>query len=215
MWKLIVGSALVAALAAVAGIAYATVPDETGVIHGCRHHESGNLRVIESGECRQRTPKSSKLKTPNSNAKNRKRLYWVQSVGHETFINIPFTPAVEITAVGPSARQHVLTLDLPAGAWHVTTSLTAEKSSGDGILDCATFTSPSFATAVLRASMGTDPGSVKLVTLSGSGLVELPEGGQAELKCRQRAGATGANPVIQTAGSAAIRIGAIKQAVGG
>ena len=199
MWKLIVGSALVAALAAVAGIAYATVPDETGVIHGCRHHESGNLRVIESGECRS-------TESP---------LDWVQSVGHETFINIPFTPAVEITAVGPSARQHVLTLDLPAGAWHVTTSLTAEKSSGDGILDCATFTSPSFATAVLRASMGTDPGSVKLVTLSGSGLVELPEGGQAELKCRQRAGATGANPVIQTAGSAAIRIGAIKQAVGG
>ncbi len=153
MWKLIVGSALVAALAAVAGIAYATVPDDTGVIHGCRHHESGNVRVIESGECRS-------TESP---------LDWVQSVGHETFINIPFTPAVEITAVGPSARQHVLTLDLPEGDWNVTTSLTAEKNSVAGILDCATFTSPSFATAVLRSSMGTDPGSVKLVSCTTPG----------------------------------------------
>ena len=78
------------------------IPDANGVIHGCRNDQSGELRVIESGDCR-----------PSESA-----LDWVQSSGHEVFLNVPFTPAVEITAVGPAARQHVMTLDLPPGGWH-------------------------------------------------------------------------------------------------
>ena len=188
----------IAGVLAVGGIAYATIPDANGVIHGCRNDQSGELRVIESGDCR-----------PSESA-----LDWVQSSGHEVFLNVPFTPAVEITAVGPAARQHVMTLDLPPGGWHMTTSIVAEKSSGGGILDCVTFTSSSFATAVLRAAMGTEPGSSRHAALAGTGLADLPSGGQAELRCRQRAGATGANPVIETADIAAVRIGAVTQGVG-
>ena len=39
---------VVAALALVGGIAYATIPDANGVIHGCRKTGSGLLRVIDA-----------------------------------------------------------------------------------------------------------------------------------------------------------------------
>lgn len=34
--------------AAAVGVAYATIPDENGVIHGCRNNATGRLRVIDS-----------------------------------------------------------------------------------------------------------------------------------------------------------------------
>jgi len=40
--------ASVGALALAGGIAYATIPDNQGVIHGCRNNGSGILRVIDS-----------------------------------------------------------------------------------------------------------------------------------------------------------------------
>jgi hypothetical protein len=48
MRKLIAAAFVVGVLAAVGGIAYATIPDENGVIHGCRNNGSGSLRVIDS-----------------------------------------------------------------------------------------------------------------------------------------------------------------------
>jgi hypothetical protein len=41
-------AAIVAALA-IAGIAYATIPDSTGAIHGCYAKKDGSLRVIDTG----------------------------------------------------------------------------------------------------------------------------------------------------------------------
>ena len=46
--KLIPAACVVAVFATAAGIAYATIPDENGVIHGCRNNGSGFLRVIDS-----------------------------------------------------------------------------------------------------------------------------------------------------------------------
>jgi hypothetical protein len=44
--------AAVAALLALAGmVAYATIPDSKGVIHGCYKTQNGQLRVIDSGSC--------------------------------------------------------------------------------------------------------------------------------------------------------------------
>ena len=40
--------ASVGALALAGGIAYAAIPDNQGVIHGCRNNGSGGLRVIDS-----------------------------------------------------------------------------------------------------------------------------------------------------------------------
>jgi hypothetical protein len=41
-------AALVALLAVLGGVAYATIPDSGGVIHGCYKNENGQLRVIDS-----------------------------------------------------------------------------------------------------------------------------------------------------------------------
>src|ERR1700747_1926397 len=38
-----------AALLVVAGVAYATIPDSGGVIHGCYSRSGGSLRVIDAG----------------------------------------------------------------------------------------------------------------------------------------------------------------------
>ena len=45
--------ALTALVVALGGVAYATIPDSSGTIHGCFSKQNGNLRVIESSsECR-------------------------------------------------------------------------------------------------------------------------------------------------------------------
>jgi hypothetical protein len=59
--------------------------------------------------------------------------------------------------------------------------------------------------------MGTAPGDIRWVTTSGTGLYTFANGGQAELLCRQRTGATGANPVVVQADISAVRIGTVSQ----
>jgi len=178
------------------GIAYASIPDESGVIHGCRNKTSGVLRVIDSDQmC---TPAESSLD-------------WVQSAGFEVYRSFGFSPPVEITAVAPDAPQHVMTLTLPPGSYQISTYVDVQKDSGDGVLACLTFTAPSFASSVARAAMGTAPGDSRWMTMSGAGLAELPNGGPVDLKCRQLAGATGSNPRVIEADINAVRIGTINQ----
>jgi hypothetical protein len=51
----ILSGALIALLAAVAGVALAGIPDSDGTIHGCRNVTTGALRVIGSrAHCRTR-----------------------------------------------------------------------------------------------------------------------------------------------------------------
>lgn len=45
----IAATAAAAALLVVGGVAYATIPDATGVIHGCYSTKDGSLRVIDTG----------------------------------------------------------------------------------------------------------------------------------------------------------------------
>jgi hypothetical protein len=45
--------ALTALVVALGGVAYATIPDSNGTIHGCAQRSNGNLRVVESSsDCR-------------------------------------------------------------------------------------------------------------------------------------------------------------------
>ena len=48
MRTLFAATILLGVIAAVGGIAYGTIPDQNGVIHGCVQKESGRLRVIDS-----------------------------------------------------------------------------------------------------------------------------------------------------------------------
>jgi hypothetical protein len=179
-----------------ASIAYASIPDSSGVIHGCRNNGSGVLRVIDSGQtC---TPAESSLD-------------WVQSAGLEVYRSDGFSPPVEITAVGPGPAQHVMTLSLSPGAYEINTFVEVQKDSGDGLVACFTSVAPGFVTWVGRTAMGTAPGDIRWVTTSGTGLYTFANGGQAELLCRQRTGATGAIPVVVQADISAVRIGTISQ----
>jgi hypothetical protein len=195
---LFAAASLATACVVAAAIAYAAVPDERGVIHGCRG-PAGFVRVIEAGSCH-----ASEV-----------ALDWVQSAGYEAWRSVPSQSAVEINAVMPDPYQHVTSLPLPPGSYQVTTTIRATKPAGDGILTCVTFTAPDFATSVIRAAVGTGPGDSRVTTLNGGGgLVDLPAGGTADLKCRQNPGATGPNPVIDLVDIAAVRIGTITQGAG-
>jgi hypothetical protein len=178
-------------------VAYAAIPDAKGIIHGCRN-PSGLLRVIDSGQT------CSSAETA---------LDWVQSAGYEVFTSSGFQAPTEITAITP-AWTHVLTLSLGPGSYQVSTFVDTQKDSGDSVLVCATLTAPDYATSVERAAMGTDPGDSRWLTMAGTGLIDLPQGGQAELACRQRPGATGPNPFVVESDISAVRIGTVTQGVG-
>src|SRR5262249_8815383 len=108
-----------AAAALAGGIAYASIPDASGVIHRCRNNSSGLLRVIDSaGES------CTHAESP---------LDWVQSSGHEVF---RFANPVEITGTNRATGNHVMTLNLPGGAYAVTTQITT-TGAGDWILACS------------------------------------------------------------------------------
>jgi hypothetical protein len=178
------------------GIAYASIPDASGVIHGCRNNGSGVLRVIDSGAtC---TPAESSLD-------------WVQSAGFEVYRSFGFSPPVEITAVQPDPFQHVMTLALAPGGYEISTLVDAQKDSGDSVLTCFTSVAAGFAASVQRAAMGTAPGDSRWLTMSGTGLFAFSNAGEARLLCRQQAGATGANPRVVEADISAVRIGTISQ----
>lgn len=187
--------AAAAALIVAGGVAYASVPDSAGVIHGCRNNESGIVKISESGQCKE----------------SETAFDWVQSAGYEAWKVTP----VEITEVGGTG-QHVLTLDLPPGSYQVSSLVHVAKADGSGILACFPFTAPDFATTFHIASLGTAAGDVKEASLSGTGLVSLPGGGSVELRCRQRVSPapTGSNPVVRTADITAVRIGTVTQGAG-
>ncbi len=47
--KLLIALTTVSALALAAGVAYATIPDDQGVIHACYKTDNGQLRVVDVG----------------------------------------------------------------------------------------------------------------------------------------------------------------------
>jgi hypothetical protein len=179
-----------------ASIAYASIPEPSGVIHGCRNNGSGVLRVIDSDQtC---SPAESSLD-------------WVQSAGFEVYRSDGFSPHVEITAVAPEPAQHVMTLSLSPGSYEINTFVEVQKDSGDGVVSCFTRVAPGFVTWAGRTAMGTAPGDLRWVTMSGTGLYGSASGVQAELLCRQQAGATGAHPVVVQTDISAVRIGTVSQ----
>jgi hypothetical protein len=91
------GSLLVVSLAVVGGVAYASVPDSQGVIHGCRNLQSGIVKISETGEC----------------TSAEAAFDWVQSAGYEVYKTSP----VEVTSGASATPTHVLMLTLPPGAY--------------------------------------------------------------------------------------------------
>ena len=189
------GTALAAV--AVVGVAAALGPDSSGTIHACVKNSSGSVRVIASpGGC--------------TNAES--AVDWTQTAAFEVFIDDGV--GTVITAVDPAPFQHVLTLPLPPGGYVVSNLVEVEKTSGDAIIVCRTAIGPVFASTRIRASIGTDPGDVRRASLSATGTAVFSGAGSVELQCRQRPGATGANPVVLTADITATRVGPVSSGFG-
>jgi hypothetical protein len=55
----VVALAIAGALLAAGGIAYATIPDSSGVIHACYKTNQGTLRVIDTGQGQTPRPRST------------------------------------------------------------------------------------------------------------------------------------------------------------
>jgi hypothetical protein len=138
-------------------------------------------------------------------------LDWVQSAGFEVYRSDGFSPPVEITAVAPDPYQHVMTLPLSPGSCEINTFVEVQKESGDGVVLCFTRVAPGFVTWAGRTAMGTAPGDLRWVTMSGTGLYGSASGVQAELLCRQQSGATGAHPLVIQTDISAVRIGTVSQ----
>lgn len=117
---------------------------------------------------------------------------------------------IEVTAVGPNPSQQILSLTLPRGSYAISAELNVEKPIGHGVFACAVPTGGLFSAPVGGwTALGEGAGESHADTFSGTGLDVLPNGGTARLVCRQFAGATGANPVIQQVALSAVRIGAV------
>jgi hypothetical protein len=175
-----------------AGVAYAAIPDSTGVIHGCVNGGSGLLRVINTGQ---------------SCTGGESAIDWVQSAGFQIYGS-----DIDVAAVAPTPLQQVISLTLPPGSYQISASFNVEKTSGDGILACAVPTGGLHSAPVGGwMAMGTGPGDSRASQFSGTGLDVLPDGGTARLVCRQFNGATGTDPVIQQVALSAVRIGTVNQ----
>jgi hypothetical protein len=186
-----------AAIGLAGGIAYASIPDASGVIHGCRNNGSGLLRVIDSAgqSCTQ-------AETP---------LNWVQSSGHEVF---RFSSPVEITGTNRATGNHVMTLNLPGGAYVVTTQITA-TGAGDWAVICSSLAAhdvrgPQEGDA--QAAIGTGAGDSRLTSFLSTFTANIPSGDGLSLSCWKVGAGSGANPVVTVADMVAVKVGAVTTA---
>jgi hypothetical protein len=173
-----------------ASIAYASIPDPSGVIHGCRNNASGLLRVIDS---------ATSSCNPSETALN-----WVQPRADEIFRVDP----VEITGTSRATGNLIMTLHLPPGAYAATTEVEA-SGTGDWVIKCSTLSrnnrgGPS--EGEVRGAVGTGPGDSRLATLTGVTAFDLPNGDDVTLSCWKQGAGSGANPVAEVADITAVRV---------
>ena len=171
---------VVAALALAGGIAYATIPDANGVIHGCRKTGSGLLRVIDADVA--------------SCKPGEARLNWNQQ-GVQGPPGPP-GPSAQVDALYansnafvqlPGTFRTILSLSLPAGSWLVNGTVNLGNFSGKRVpVLCAL----SGANSVLSvAGLASFPGAGgDALTLPLSGIADLSSAGTVELQCLSNTG---------------------------
>jgi hypothetical protein len=92
--------ALTALIVAVGGVAYATIPDSSGTIHGCFQKRGGDLRVVESAsDCR------SSEQTISWNAGGESGVRVVTRISSERPVTVHGDETVRIPLSGSTWRQ--------------------------------------------------------------------------------------------------------------
>jgi hypothetical protein len=195
------GAAMVVAVAAVGGVAYATTLGGGGdVVTGCVQKASGQLRVVAD---------------PTNCLKTETAISWSQSARPTPgFEGLSFTPnEVEITAVGTgplgfptndNPATPVVSVTLSQGVYWVKTLADVRKDSGGSIFSCfARDDKTGDLTAVVRTALGAEPGFARWTALNGFGFFNVGTGGATlTLECWQAADnavpgtPTGENPTV-------------------
>jgi hypothetical protein len=181
-----IGAAVVVALVAVGGVAYATSSSGEGdVVTGCVQTVSGQLRVV-ADEAGCRTTETA--------------ISWSQDARPSPgFEGLVFTPhEVEITAIGPgnpgfptsdNPATPVVSVTLPQGVYYIQTQANVRKDSGASIFSCYGHNDQNGdITAVSRTALGAEPGFSRWTSLVGDGFYKAPAGGATlTLECWQAA----------------------------
>jgi hypothetical protein len=183
---------------AAGGIAYASIPDASGVIHGCIKTKSGALRVIDTDAGQACGSKETALD-------------WAKVSAYEAFTPGPPTQAIDITATSGANPTVITHLDVTAGSYAVTASVFVSASGGVGIDQCDAdlrqgTTNVSAGSA--RAAVGTAAGDVRYTTLAFEFAGSVTSAGTVRVGCWQVSlGAT--MPQMQYADVTAVRVGAL------
>jgi hypothetical protein len=181
-----IGAAVVVAVVAVGGVAYATSSSGEGdVVTGCVQTASGHLRVVADGAGCRTTERA---------------ISWSQGARPTPgFEGLVFTPhEVEITAIGTgelgfptsdNPATPVVSVTLPQGVYLITTQANVRKDSGASIFSCyARNDQNGDVTAVSRTALGAEPGFSRWTSLDGDGFYNAPAGGATlTLECWQAA----------------------------
>ena len=204
---LVFSAALVAV--AVGSIAWGAIPGGTGVITGCYNKTTGALRVVDAEAGASCTPAERPLEWNQTGPEGPPGAAGTVVVGVRA-IRTSQTPAGEVAVTGrgtgafglPAAGEEpttVLSYQLPAGKYKLSTQVGVRKGSGSGELICYVRGSGPTVTAFLRAALGTGPGDSRTTTVGSDGFVNTDTfGTRATLVCLQDANATttGADPVV-------------------
>ena len=206
--RTLVYSAAVAAVAA-GSIAWAAIPSGTGVITGCYNKATGALRVVDAESGASCTPAERTLEWNQTGPEGPQGAAGTEVVGVRA-IRSTQTPAgeVAVTARGtgpfgfPAAGEEpttVVSYQLPAGKYKLSTQIGVRKGSGSGEVICYVRGSGPTVTAFLRLALGTGPGDSRMTTVGSDGFINTETfGPRATLVCLQDANVTttGADPIV-------------------
>jgi hypothetical protein len=182
---------------AAGAIAYASIPDGSGVIHGCVT-KTGALRVIDTEAGQACSSKDTALD-------------WAKVSAYEAFTPGPPNQMVDITATSGATPTVITHLDVPAGSYAVTASVFVSASGGDGIVECDANLRQGTANVSAggaQAAVGTVAGDVRYTTLAFEFAGSVTSAGTVRVGCWQvSAGAV--MPQMQFADVTAVRVGAV------
>lgn len=173
--------AAVLAVLVVAGVAYASIPDSSGVIHGCYQTNKGSLRVIDSSaSCAVGETALNWSQTGPPGAQGVQGPPGPAGPSHAYVDRVPFVGSIDF---GPSVFPTTITsVSVPAGSYVV--YATGEYDTGEGTpgeLICA-FNDATPVTGWTAPTDGIGPYAiVDTVSLSSAGVIELDcQGGDQE-----------------------------------
>ena len=179
--------AAVAAFALAAGsiTAYASIPDSGGTIHSCYSQATGTWRPIDT----ETTP-------PDMCKRGEKELDWntqgpAGQPGADGVENAYFTSMDDHVDLPAGGFTTVLTLDLPAGSYAISSETNLGNFSGERVPVLCAIYAPNGAlnTIIQIAGIASFPGAGgDATTLNGSALITLPQPDTVKLQCESNTG---------------------------